>query len=243
MKPVVITVGNEIIYGERIDENKAWMLSKLWKEGLSASLALSLPDDEELIGWAIKNVKSFGFSPFFVSGGIGGTHDDRTRQGVALGLGRPLVLHEECFNILKARYGSRLNEQRTRMAWLPEGSLLIPNPIGAPGFMVDDVYCFPGFPEMLRPMFEWVLENLFNLERVNRAVREWNLEISEGIIGPEIEKFTSKHKGDLSVGLYPHIVEGNKQRLTIRLRCVKEKVEEFSRELEKIIDQFLGERL
>lgn len=226
IKLVVITVGNEIIRGERSDDNRLWMLKELNIRNMPAEIALSLPDDENIIGRWIEVLLGDNYKPIFVSGGIGGTHDDRTRQGIALGLRKPLILHSECFQILKSKYGSKFTEQRQRMAWLPEGSLLIPNPIGAPGFMVEDIFCFPGFPEMLKPMFSWVLDRFFGKPEptLEIAVKEWHLPVSEGEVGEIIERF-AKDYPDASIGLYPHLIEGTKQQVTIRLRYPKERTD------------------
>ena len=223
-KPAVVTVGNEIIWGERSDDNRAWMLRELRLRGIPAQMALSLPDDEEIIGEWIASLKDHHCKPIFVSGGIGGTHDDRTRQGVAIGLGKRLVQHDECFRILEAKYGSRFTEQRQRMAWLPEGASLIPNPIGAPGFVVDDVFCFPGFPEMLKPMFQWVFDEILGkcISSIPMITKEWTLPVSEGEIGEAMENFAAKHP-EASIGLYPHIIEGRKQHVTVRLRFPAER--------------------
>jgi molybdopterin-biosynthesis enzyme MoeA-like protein len=233
LKPAVVTVGNEIILGERPDDNRLWMLNELKARGMPAQVSLSLPDDENIIGQWVEMLKNFDYSPIFISGGIGGTHDDRTRQGVALGLKKQLTRHEECFSILQAKYGSKFTEQRQRMAWLPEGSALIPNPLGAPGFMIDNVFCFPGFPEMLKPMFTWVLDQVFDkfFNQASMAVKEWHLPLSEGDIAEERERFSLSHP-EASVGLYPHIVKGSRQNVTVRLRYPQHRtdiLEEFDR--------------
>lgn len=227
MKPAVVTVGNELIYGERSDDNRTWMLSILRDRGITACVAMSLPDDENEIGLWIGMLKEKGYGPLFVSGGIGGTHDDRTRQGIALGLGRPLKCHQECFQILKKRYGRHFSEQRQRMAWLPEGSFLIPNEIGAPGFYIDEVYAFPGFPEMLKPMFLWVLDRIFGKPSEKWFTREWHLPFSEGVIAADVERFVEEHPG-LSVGLYPHLGEKGPE-VTVRLRFRREHAEAAAR--------------
>lgn len=235
IKPAVITVGNEILFGERTDDNRLWMLTELKSLGIPAEVSLSLPDDEAVIGQWIALLVNNHYRPVFISGGIGGTHDDRTRQGVALGLGKPLVIHGECFQLLKAKYGSKFTEQRQRMAWLPEGSSLIPNPLGAPGFMIEDIFCFPGFPEMLKPMFHWVMEQGFvrPVTRPKMAVKEWHLAVSEGEVAGIIENFANRHP-EISIGLYPHLIKGTKQHVTVRLRYPQDRTN-IPKDLDRII--------
>lgn len=215
-KPAVITVGQEVLYGERPNDNLLWLLRAFERFGIPAAVAMVLPDDEAAIGKHLAFLVSQGYRPIFVSGGIGGTHDDRTRQGIALALERPLVRHEECFAILARRYGTRFTDQRQRMAWLPQGAQLIANPLGAPGFFVDPVYAFPGFPEMLHPMAQETLENLLRMEApAERRALELTLKIPEGDIAEEVERFAAHHPS-VEIGLYPSITpEGP----TVCVRC------------------------
>ncbi len=240
IKPAVITVGNELIYGERTDTNKSWMFSYLYKAGIPAEMGVTLPDDEEEIGRWIRVLKEMGMVPIFVSGGIGGTHDDRTRQGIALGLNKKLVRHEECYEILKRKYGRFFYGQRERMAWLPEGSSLIPNDIGAPGFYLDDVYAFPGFPEMLKPMFRWVMDNLFNsVVKDLLNTYEWTFSVSEGVIGSLVEDFCRMYPS-VSIGLYPHIDDGGPM-VTVRFRC-KPEDSHLASTFERLLKEYLASR-
>ncbi len=163
IRPAVVTVGDELLYGERENGNQRWLLARLQELGQPAELALSLPDDLGAIAHWIAALVERGCAPILVSGGIGGTHDDCTRQAVAAGLGLGLELHPECDAILAAHYGERYTAQRRRMAELPAGCALLPNPGGAPGFRCGMVFGFPGFPDMLRPMAEAVLAEVLPL--------------------------------------------------------------------------------
>lgn len=215
-RPAVITVGQEVLYGERPNDNLLWLLRTFERFGIPAAVAMVLPDDESAIAEHLAFLMGKGYRPIFVSGGIGGTHDDRTRQGIALALQRPLVRHVECFEILAQRYGAKFTTQRQRMAWLPQGARLIANPLGAPGFFVDPVYAFPGFPEMLHPMAQEVLKTL-RLTQIpqERKILELTLKIPEGEIAEEVERFAAQHPS-VEIGLYPSITpEGP----TVCVRC------------------------
>ncbi len=219
-KPAVVTVGQEVLYGERTNDNQLWLLRAFVRFGVPAAVAVVLPDDEHSIGEGIRWLVSQAFRPVFVSGGIGGTHDDRTRQGIAVGLGVPLVRNEECFARLALRYGDRFTAQRQRMAWLPQGAQLIDNPIGAPGFFVHPVYAFPGFPEMLRPMVEETLARLIGPpDERKRRVLEVTLKVPEGDIAEEVERFVTEHP-DVEIGLYPRITPEGPE-VTVRCRVVE----------------------
>lgn len=226
-RPAVATVGQELLYGERSNDNLLWLLRTFARFGHPAEVAMVLPDDEIAIGDHVATLVHKGYRPIFVSGGIGGTHDDRTRQGVARALGRSLVQHEECFQILARRYGHKFTAQRQRMAWLPEGAQLIDNPIGAPGFFVDPVYAFPGFPEMLHPMAQATLTRLFGPDDGPKTrVLEITLKIPEGEIAEEVERFASEHT-EVDIGLYPSITEEG-PTVCVRCRAPREAMETWA---------------
>lgn len=217
LHPAVITVGNELIYGERSNDNQAWLLKRLWECGMPARIALSLGDDVEQIAEQVRHLKHAGYFPILVSGGIGGTHDDVTRQGIAAGLAVPLEQHAGCLAILAERYGDRFTPQRQRMAELPQGSTLIPNPLGAPGFHCQGVYGFPGFPNMLQPMIESVLPALLgDGARQPLLTREYTLPTGEGTIASPLEAFQTGHP-DVSIGIYPSTTRLRRE-VTVRLR-------------------------
>lgn len=217
-RPAVVNVGDEILLGEMANGNQRWMLETLRRRGAPASVALSLPDDPDVISHWLRALRAARHDAIFVSGGIGGTHDDRTREAVAQALDRPLVRHHECFAILESRYGDRFNEQRQRMAWLPAGAALVENPIGAPGFAVDGIYGFPGFPTMLQPMLLDVLSVLLGDERpAEWTTREERLACPEGDIAAEVERFAlGLDQGKL--GIYPSAQRFGRE-VTLRLRC------------------------
>jgi molybdopterin-biosynthesis enzyme MoeA-like protein len=216
--PVVINLGDEVLLGESPNGNQRWMLQTLSEQGLAASLALCLPDDVAIIGHWVQQLRDDGYGPIFASGGIGGTHDDHTREGIAVGLSRPLRRHDRCHQILAAKYGARFTEQRQRMAWLPEGSRLIDNPIGAPGFAVQDVYAFPGFPQMLQPMMLDVLSWTESGARQPAWIaEEYRLPCAEGEIAMAIETFAAAHH-EAKIGIYPSS-EHFAQEVTLRIRC------------------------
>jgi len=216
--PVVINVGDEVLLGETHNGNQRWMLQTLKEHGLAASLAFSLPDEVDVIGRWIRDLRNGGYGPLFVSGGIGGTHDDHTREGIAVGLSQPLKLHDRCHQILAGKYGDRFTEQRQRMAWLPEGSKLIDNPLGAPGFAVQDVYAFPGFPQMVQPMMLEVLSwPAWGAQQPAWIVNEYRLPCAEGEIAMAIETFAAAHS-QAKIGIYPSS-EHFAQEVTLRIRC------------------------
>ena len=98
----------------------------------------------------------------FSFGGIGATPDDHTRQCVAAAAGVKLRLHPDAEREIRARFGPDTTPERLRMGEFPEGASAIPNPVNrVPGFSFGEHHFVPGFPQMARPMVEWVLETRY----------------------------------------------------------------------------------
>ncbi len=205
--PVVITVGDELVFGEQQNTNQQWLASALWQKGIPAKLSLVLPDNIDTIAQWIRYLLYQKHNLIIVSGGIGGTHDDCTRPGIAMGLGVELVQHKECLTFLQARALARkfkITPLVERMTFLPEGCELIENETGMPGFHLNGVYAFPGFPNMLQPMAMHVLDNLMpdTTEEDNWITKEVIFPVAESVVGPYIETFllTSPYA---KIGIYP----------------------------------------
>ena len=120
----------------------------------------------------------------FVTGGIGATPDDQTRQAAAEAAGTDVVLHPDAERLILARIekmnaesanplplDSPEHRQRMRMGEFPRGAAIIPNPYNQiPGFFIAQHYFVPGFPVMAWPMLEWVLETRY-ADAFHRAPR------------------------------------------------------------------------
>ena len=213
----VVTVGDELIFGERSNQNSEWMLAWLQKQNRPARIALSLADDPEIIALWLKQLRAQKHDLILVSGGIGGTHDDCTREGIAMALDVPIAKHPECWEILSKRYGAELNTSRANMAMLPEGCQLIPNPHGAPGFHQDGIFAFPGFPKMLHSMIDFTLPFLNKEEnQQSMKIEEVRLQMREGDASDPVRAFSLKHP-EARLGIYAHAGKSWGQ-ITLRFR-------------------------
>ena len=219
--PAVVNVGDELAFGEKRNGNQEWMLECLWRRRHPARVALTLADDVEVIATWVRLLRQAGHDPILISGGIGGTHDDCTREGIARGLGVALERHAECYRLLEQRYAERFTPQRQRMAWLPAGCRLLANPLGAPGFCHQGVYAFPGFPNMLHPMLETLLEHILPASpEPHWTVLEAVLAVGEGDIAMEVEAFSRETPG-ARVGIYPSTRRARRET-TVRIRCPRD---------------------
>ncbi len=237
--PVIVTVGDELVFGEQANDNQTWLLQLFTNAGSPPVAALSLPDITGTIGTWLQHVSCTNSGPVIVSGGIGGTHDDCTRAGIAAALEVPLVVHDECFAILAQQYGARFNAQRQRMAALPQGAALIPNPHGAPGFQIHNIHAFPGFPSMLRPMIVAHFADLLKRgTHTKRIVKSYDLPVSEGDIAQVIETFSCDHP-ECTTGIYPSDTQRGR-KVTVRVRCDASHHEAASR-FEQLIQPYIDD--
>jgi len=154
-------IGDEILVGKRQDKHLAFLIEALAKRGLRLSWAQYLGDEPERLAAAFR--RSLGADDaVFSFGGIGATPDDHTRQCVAAAAGIKLVLHPEAEREIRGRFGAETTPARLRMGEFPEGSSIIPNPVNRlPGFSYGEHHFVPGFPQMARPMVEWVLDSRY----------------------------------------------------------------------------------
>lgn len=158
----VLIVGNEILSGCTQDVNLAFLGQRLGALGIRLLEARVVPDIEAEIVEAVNALRT-RYSYVFTTGGIGPTHDDITSECVAKAFGLPLIVNEEARRRLSARYRSPsdLNAARLRMATMPEGAVLIDNPISAaPGYRIGNVHVMAGVPEIMRAMFDGIAPTL-----------------------------------------------------------------------------------
>lgn len=160
-----IIIGDEILSGKRQDKHFAKIAEILGARGLRLSWVEYLCDDRERLAATFKRTMAAG-DVVFSCGGIGNTPDDHTRQAVAATLGVGLGLHPAGYEELKVRFaGEEITDQRKQLVTFPAGVAIIPNPFNRiPGFMVNDHYFVPGFPQMAHPMIEWALDTFYKDE-------------------------------------------------------------------------------
>ena len=156
MDAVVICIGDELLTGDIEDTNATWLARQLFALGADLKKITVIPDDVDVIAAELGRA---GADAVIVTGGLGPTHDDVTRYGVAKAAGVPLVRDAAAMRVVEGR-GRKLAPAAYVMADIPAGAEVIPNPVGAaPGFIVGGrIYAFPGVPSELKAMFPLVSE-------------------------------------------------------------------------------------
>jgi len=203
----LIVVGDEILNGRRRDRHLEGIGQLLRERGYRVAWLRILPDDPDYLAAELRRTMSEGL-PVFCCGGIGATPDDHTRAGAAAAAGVALGRHPGAVAEIEARFGEAAYPQRIRMAELPEGAELVPNPYNRiPGFSLARHFFLPGFPDMAHPMARWVLDTHFAAgapaER-QRAVRVYGItesglmDLMEDLVArfPETKLFSLPRLGD-----------------------------------------------
>src|SRR5687768_5609495 len=134
IKAALVIIGNEILSGRTADANTPWIAERLTERGILQAEVRIIPDIERMIIAAVNQLRA-DYDYVFTTGGIGPTHDDITSESIAKALGVRLGRDEQAVQALASYYGSdNLTPPRLKMAMVPQGSKLIPNPVsGAPG--------------------------------------------------------------------------------------------------------------
>ena len=204
----ILIIGDEILSGRTRDANMHYLSGELTRIGIDLKEVRMVSDDHGAIVAALNALRA-GFAHVFTSGGIGPTHDDITADAVAAAFRLPLDIRDDARAILTNHYattGLELNAARLRMARIPEGAVLIDNPISAaPGFSLDNVHVMAGVPNIFQAMVASLLPRLVGGSpvlsqslRVNRG---------EGTVAEPLGALAAEFS-DLSIGSYPFLQTG-----------------------------------
>ncbi|MET0068257.1 MAG: molybdopterin-binding protein [Candidatus Thiodiazotropha sp.] len=232
----LIVIGDEILFGKRRDRHFEHFREFLGARGLRLERCWFLPDDHatlvEHLGFSLK-----GTLPVFVCGGIGATPDDLTRGCAAEAAGVALLRHASAAQLIEQRFGDSAYPTRIRMADLPEGCQLIPNPHNQiPGFSLGQHYFLPGFPELAWPMAEWVLQQHYpgaTARLEERCVEV--LDTPESRLVLLMERLGDRFPG-LKLYSLPQLQSGDGARIELGFRgrgAIDEAFEALLRELDK----------
>jgi nicotinamide-nucleotide amidase len=165
MRAIFIAVGSEMLEKDRVDTNSIYITRELMKKGILVDMKIIVGDDMENLSWIVKNACK-RTQVVIITGGLGPTEDDITREAVANALKKELVFNEEILAGIQDRFKKRgldMPQINARQAFVIKDFQVIPNPRGtAPGLYSDDESCrlllLPGPPLEMQPMFDQVLE-------------------------------------------------------------------------------------
>ena len=202
----ILIIGNEILSGRTQDTNTGTLANWLNLIGVKVNEVRVVPDIEEKIVDTL-NILRAENDYVFTTGGIGPTHDDITAQSVSKAFGLKYEIHKEAFKILESYYKpGEFNKGRQKMVWMPENADLILNPTsGAPGFSVENVFCLPGVPSILKSMLGGLKNKIVGGEPI--LSHTISLRTVESEIANSLTKVQENNK-DVEIGSYPFFQAG-----------------------------------
>lgn len=157
----LISIGNELTGGQTVDTNSAWLAKHLSAVGVRCTRHVTIPDELEPIRDAMLSA-SQDADFVIVTGGLGPTPDDLTREALAAAMSAPLELHADSLAHIDTYFRMRhrtMHSANRQQAMIPRGAQAIPNPHGtAPGIRTKlhraEIFIMPGVPYEMKAMFE-----------------------------------------------------------------------------------------
>lgn len=248
MKAAIIAVGSELLGTDRLDTNSLTIARTLERYGVELVRKSVAPDDRAAIAEEVRHSIRFA-DALFISGGLGPTEDDLTKEGVAEALGLKLERDDAIVEQLRARFAKRgyeMPETNIRQAMVFAGQTTIANPRGtAPGFHLEvdakHVWIFPGVPYELEGMVstevaDWLAATETE-SRFRRVLRVCG--VPESTLDEMLQPFYRAHDGE-PVGIF-----AGKGELQIHLRATGESAaaHRYLDQMEREVRAIVGDRI
>lgn len=199
MLAAILTIGNELVSGDTENTNASWLARRLESLGVRVAISAAVPDETDRIVEFVRRERE-RVEHLIVTGGLGGTPDDITREALAAAFDVPQQVVPELEADLRARFRGD-PEYVARWAALPAGSTPLENPLGgAPGFRIENTWVLPGLPSEMKAMFDLYAADLGG----DRPIETWRRRLAtrESIISSALEQATARWP-DVTVGSYP----------------------------------------
>jgi len=244
MYATIITIGEEILIGQIVDTNSAWMGSELNKVGVKVRQIVSISDTDDQIKKSVRQATTDS-DIVLITGGLGPTNDDITKQALCQLFGGDLVVHEPTLEHIRQIFikrGLPLTELNAKQAEVPSNCEVLHNRMGtAPGmwFQVHGkaVVAMPGVPfEMKAIMHEHILPRLFALSGgesiVHRTIQTFGL--PESFLAEKLTEWEAKMPNNIKVAYLP-----NPTSIRIRLSSSGHKKKLVELEIQKQVETLL----
>ena len=228
----LLVIGDEILSGRTQDKNVAQVAEWLNRQGIRLEEVRIVPDSEARIVRSVNELRQ-AYDYLFTTGGIGPTHDDITVDSIAAAFGVPVVVHPKAREILEQYYSGRggVTDARLRMARVPEGAELIPNPTsGAPGVRMGNVYIMAGVPGIAAAMLA-ALDGTLEGGRPMISVTI-GAYAAESEVADLLREAEAAHAG-VAIGSYPFFKDGRYGANFVLRSEYAELVEESVADLER----------
>ncbi len=237
----IIAIGTELLLGESLDTNTAFIARTLRDYGVDIYRTMIVGDNAGRISEAIRESLSRA-QIIITTGGLGPTVDDPTREAVALATHTELIFHPELWEQIQERfrrYNRQPTENNRRQAYLPDGAVAIPNPVGtAPAFYVPVgdkvIICLPGVPsEMETILFQSVIPLLRSKFDLREVIRAYVLHAA-GVGESQVDEWLAdlEKQSNPTVGLLAH-----PGQVDIRITAKAASIEECDQMIQKTVRQ------
>ena len=202
----IVIIGNEVLSGRTKDTNTSTIALWLNSIGVSVKEVRVIPDIEKTIIDTVNEVRKRN-DYIFTTGGIGPTHDDITAESISRAFNLKYEIHKEAFKILELYYKpGEFNDSRQKMVWMPKNAKLILNPTsGAPGFSIENVFCLPGVPSILKSMLGGLKNEIVGGKPILSHTISFRTVESE--IAKSLTNIQDNNK-DVEIGSYPFFQAG-----------------------------------
>ncbi|TSJ63251.1 competence/damage-inducible protein A [Starkeya sp. 3C] len=212
----ILVIGDEILSGRTKDRNIGYIAEYLTTLGIDVREVRVVPDVEEEIVAAVNALRA-RYTYLFTTGGIGPTHDDITADSVAKAFGVSIDVDPRArAMLLEYIKAEDLNEARLRMARIPDGAELVPNPVSkAPGFWIGNVIVMAGVPTIMQAMLDQVAPKLRTGVRMLSETILANAR--EGDVGGPLRIIAEAHP-EVTIGSYPFMGEDGRPNTNLVVR-------------------------
>ncbi len=238
----ILAVGTEVLLGDLVDTNTAWLSARLAALGVSVYRHVTVGDNKQRIVTALLEASSRA-DLVITTGGLGPTSDDLTNECLGLAAGRQMVEYPEArwhVDEMFARFGREPTSSNYKQALFPEGSRLIPNPLGtAMGALLELdgalVATFPGVPIEMKRMFEETLEPFIKPRTEGSIVSRtlWFTGIGESALAEKVQDLL-----DASDPTVAPLAGQGKVRLRVTARAAS--LEEAEKRIEPVAEEILN---
>ncbi|MHA1150068.1 MAG: competence/damage-inducible protein A [Promethearchaeota archaeon] len=243
----LLIIGNEILIGKTQDTNSRWLAKRITKQGHKIVRITTIGDNLDEISTTLREILQRECDIIITTGGLGPTFDDMSLEGVAKALNREIKLDKHAYNSIKKAYDNAyargilklegMTPEREKMAYLPEGSIPLPNTRGtAPGVKIKErnttIYCLPGIPAEMRAMFNNAILP-FLKEKQGKFIENGFvfMEIGESQIAPYVTELEKKYP-QLWIKTHPRI--GLSVEVELSVTCFN--VENGERMIDEILN-------
>ncbi|ARM75742.1 nicotinamide mononucleotide deamidase-related protein [Acidianus manzaensis] len=241
----IITIGNEILSGRTINTNASHIARRLTSIGFTVRRITTVMDDLQEISSIFREV--INRKPLLIvsTGGLGPTYDDKTSEGLALGLNRSLEYNELALNQIKEKYqklGLELTEERKKMAYLPKDSIPVENDQGiAPGIYTIydniEILALPGVPREMENILENFIKKYLKTKPDVKYQEKSILvnKVMESAIAPYIKQLVKKY--DLYIKTHPRGYELSNPSLEIQIAGSSSNEEEINKKIDECLTE------